>query len=114
MLEQPSQPTQPDQPEPKTPTLDDVGTRYEHLQDHLEGLEAARDRLLSRGGNLSLDEKQRLVAITIAADVTRKTVEAFMGLNNTNVDYQLYRILSSVPAKADDIPGERGTPLCEK
>ena len=102
-----------DQSEQKAPSLNDVGTRHQHLQDHLEALECVRDRMMERGqGRLSYLEKQKLLEIAIAANVLQKTIDAFLGIGtDTSTEYQLYKLLNSVPKKADDIPNERGTPL---
>ena len=95
----------------KEPTLNDVGTRYTHLSEHCDSLEFVRDRLLAKT-NLTFVEKQWLVRLTIAAEVTRKTIDSFAGFNSSNLDYQLYRLLNTVPKNAKDLPSERGTPLC--
>ena len=104
---------QPEQREQKIPSLNDVGTRYEHLKDHLEALEFVRDRLVAKGDNgMSYSDKVRLTQIVVAIEVLKKTVDAFLGItSDTTIEYQLYRLLNSVPAKAEDIPSERGTPL---
>ena len=100
-----------DIPNPAEPTLNDIGTRYEHLKEHYEALEAVANRLQARNA-LSVEDKQRLIKLTIAAEVTKQTLDAFLGLSGANLEYMMYRIVKSVPKNADDIPSERGTPLC--
>ena len=98
-------------PAPKEPSLDDVGTRYDHLREHYEALMEVCGSLLRRPA-LSVEDKQRLVKLTMASEVVKGTLDAWMGLSTTNVDYMMYRMLKTVPKNADDIPSERGTPLC--
>jgi hypothetical protein len=92
------------------PQLTDYGTRYEHLQDHYEALEACVEVLKSRG-LYSIDDKQRLSKLTIAAEVMRNTIDSYAGMNSTESEYALYKVLNSIPEHPENIEGGRGTPL---
>ena len=91
------------------PQLTDIGTRYQHLQDHYEALEACIEVLKSRG-MYSIDDKQRLIKLTVAAEVMRSTIDSYAGLNDSTGEYALYRTINSI-GKPETIEGGRGTPL---
>lgn len=95
--------------EPLKPELSDWGTRYEHLQDHLESLEACVEAL--KGRIYSADDKARLIKISAAADVMRATIDSYADINDTVSEYKLYRMLNGIPKDPAEIEGGRGTPL---
>ena len=95
-------------PEPvKEPTADDIGTRLEHLQDHREALEAIVDILKKQ----ARPDPARLAKFIAALEVINVTVDAYSGYREAPTEYQLYRLINSVPKKGDEIEGGRGTPL---
>jgi hypothetical protein len=91
-------------------TLEDIGTRYQHLLDHCEALEACVEVLRSRGVYTPAD-KERLVKISIAAEVARATVDTYTGIKAPTAEYALYRMLKNIPKNPESIVGGRGTPL---
>ncbi len=93
----------------KEPELTDIGTRYEHLQEHLDALEACVEALKSRAHGP--ETRQRLMKLTIAAEVMRATIDSYAGVNANANEYALYRLLNSIPEHPENIEGGRGTPL---
>jgi len=92
------------------PDLTDIGTRYEHLKDYADALEACVDIVESRGLT-SQSDKQRYIELSIAAKVIKHTIDTFAGYGDVRTEYLLYKLLHSVPVKAEEIEGGRGTPL---
>jgi hypothetical protein len=92
-------------------SLSDVGTRYEHLQEHCDSLEACV-AVLKAKGIYSQNDKERLAKLTAAFEVTRATLDAFTGINESTTEYSLYRLLNSIPKDPEAVEGGRGTPLC--
>lgn len=97
------------EPKPKEYLLSDVGTRYEHLQDHLDSLNACVDVLKDRVH--SATDKARLIKLAAAADVMRATIDAYADIGGTVNEYKLYRLLNTIPKDLAAIEGGRGTPL---
>jgi hypothetical protein len=95
---------------PKEPSLEDVGTRFEHLQDHFDSLAAVID-VMKRRQYLSANDKQKIVHLQIAADVMRATIDSYAGWTDSRTEYALYRIINGVSVKPEEIQGGRGTPL---
>lgn len=93
------------------PSMNDVGTRYEHLKDFLDSLYACIGRMEERGVKTNSDQG-KMLKLQIAADVMKSTLDAQVGYNASNTEYQLYKMIDSIPAKAESIEGGRGTPLC--
>ncbi len=96
---------------PKEPTLNDIGTRYTHLNDHYEALEAIITSMLTRP-HLGPAEKGVLIKLRNAADVIKSTIDSYAGLGSSSAEFALYRLVNSVPDKPELIEGGRGTPLC--
>ena len=97
------------EPEKKEASLQDIGTRYEHLNDHYEALEICVDVLSKR---LFTDkDKQKLHKLTIAAEVMRDTIDSYMGHNRETSEYTLYKVLNGIPKDPAQVEGGRGTPL---
>jgi hypothetical protein len=92
----------------KEPELTDVGTRYEHLKDYAEALQACAEILENRGLNTPSDY-QKFIKFKVSAELAQHTVDNFAGYKDTGVDLYINRLLS-VP-KAEEIEGGRGTPL---
>ena len=97
---------------PKEPSLEDIGTRYKHLTDHYEAIEAVLTALLARP-NPGAKEKEVALKLQHAADITKTTIDTFAGLHNQSVEFQLYRLVNSVPKDPETVEGGRGTPLCK-
>jgi len=95
--------------EKKQHSLEDVGTRYEHLQDHYEGLVAAAESLKKRAN--TPEAKATLIKITQAAEVMKATIDSYAGLTDTTFEYKMYRLLKSIPKDPNAIEGGRGTAL---
>lgn len=91
------------------PTLNDIGTRYEHLKDHLDGLLTAVERL--KTNSYTQADKDRLIKLSVAAEVLQSTIDAFAGFNDPRAEYYLYRVCNDIPKKPEEIEGGRGTPL---
>ena len=91
------------------PTLNDIGTRYEHLKDHLYGLTVSIDIL--KGRYQTLATKERLNKLVFAAEVLQLTIDSFAGFNDQKVEYYLYKTLNSIPKNPEEIVGGRETPL---
>ena len=100
---------QPQKPS-KEPSLEDVGTRYEHLRAHYESLTACVESLEARGVPIS---DPRLYKLAFAAEVVELTIDAYAGYQNQNTEYSLYKLINSIPEKGDLVEGGRGTPLCK-
>jgi uncharacterized protein YyaL (SSP411 family) len=95
----------------KIETMDDIGTRLEHLTAHAEALEACAEILKARS-QYSPSDKERYLKIAIAAEVTRATVDTVTGVNNKQeLEFKLYKILKDIPKDPSQIEGGRGTPL---
>lgn len=90
--------------------LNDIGTRYQHLNDYRDSLEFAVKMLQDRGLH-SLSDKQRFMKFTAAHEAVSITIDAFAGLKEKGADYYMYKLLNSVPKDAETVPSERGTPL---
>ena len=91
------------------PTLNDVGTRYDHLKEHLDGLVTAIEALKLRAR--SRENNERLLKLTLAAEVLQGTLDAYSGLNDPRGEFYLYRLFNGIPKNPEEIEGGRGTPL---
>jgi hypothetical protein len=96
---------------PKELTLEDVGTRYQHLNDHYEFLEAVISDLLARP-NAGPQEKQVAIKLRNAADIVKSTIDSYAGLNDSKAEFGLYRLINGIPKDPNTVEGGRGTPLC--
>jgi hypothetical protein len=95
----------------KIETMDDIGTRLEHLTAHAEALEACAEILKARS-QYSPADNERYLKIAIAAEVTRATVDTVTGVNDkSKLEFALYKMLKDIPKDATSIDGGRGTPL---
>jgi hypothetical protein len=101
---------EPTKPKFNEPTLQDIGTRYQHLLEHYEALEAVVDILKSKD-YLSQIEKVKLIKLSTAAEVTRATIDAYAGFNDSPGQYSLYHLIENLPLRGEVIEGGRGTPL---
>jgi hypothetical protein len=95
---------------PKPQLLSDVGTRGQHLLDHCESLEAVVEILKKRGA-FSPADKERLIKLTVAAEVLKLTLDTYVGVNDKGNEFKLYQLLKDIPKDAASIEGGRGTPL---
>jgi hypothetical protein len=101
----------PGQPLKKIELFDDIGTRIEHLAAHADALEACAELLKARS-QYSPSDKERYLKVSIAAEVTRATVDSYTGVNDKNkLEYDTYRLLKDIPKDPCSIEGGRGTPL---
>lgn len=98
------------EPEKKEPSLDDIGTRFEHLSDYADALEACAD-ILEKKGLKNQNDQQRYIKFRVAYEVIRTTIDSFSGYSDSRVEYQLYKMLHSIPSEANKIEGGRGTEL---
>jgi|WetSurMetagenome_2_1015567.scaffolds.fasta_scaffold603063_3 hypothetical protein len=94
----------------KEPELTDIGTRYEHMKDYADALEACAIILESRGSN-SNEDRARLAKFKIAAELAQHTIDNFSGYKDARAEYGIHKLLQTIPSKADEVEGGRGTPL---
>lgn len=92
------------------PTLNDIGTRFEHLQDHYEALIACIE-IMEQRKYISKADTERITKMKMAAEVVRGVIDAYSGYSESNVQYKLYHLLSNIPVNPEHIEGGRGTPL---
>jgi len=97
------------EPNKKEYSLEDIGTRFEHLNDHFEALEVCIDVLSKR--IFTDSDRQRLMKITMASEVLRDTIDSYMGQNKDTNEYALYKVLNGIPKDPAQVEGGRGTPL---
>ena len=94
----------------REPQLTDVGTRYEHLKDYAEAMEACADILEGRGLKTRSDV-ERFLKFKVAAEMAQHTVDNFIGLRDAATTISLRNLLESVPDSSEGLEGGRGTPL---
>lgn len=92
------------------PSLNDIGTRYDHLRDYAEALDACAKRLEDRGVKTPSDQG-KLLKFQIASEVIKSTLDAQSGYNGSSTEYSLYKLLNGIPDKGDQVQGGRGTEL---
>ena len=98
------------QQEPKEPSLDDVGTRYQHLKDLQTVMEAVMDRVKERPV-LTPEQAQKLMEFAVATQVIKSVIDSMSGINGYMEEYKLYQLLNKIPDNPEEIQGGRGTPL---
>lgn len=80
--------------------MNEVGTRYEHLSQYRDDLQACADLILNRGIK-SLPDQQRYAKFAVAATVITETLDTLSGYRGAGVDYSLYKLLNGVPRTAE-------------
>jgi hypothetical protein len=91
-------------------SLEDVGTRYDHLMDLKGAIELVIERIKEKNV-ISPVDTQKLFEFTVMARGIQTVLDSMSGLNGYIVEYQLYKMLNNIPTDPTKIEGERGTPL---
>jgi hypothetical protein len=89
-------------------SLQDVGTRYEHLYDLLELYECAYEILMGKPVR-SQEESAQVYELKYAIKLLRKVLESVADMDRKMFD--LRRTILSLPKNPLMIEGGRGTPL---
>jgi hypothetical protein len=96
--------------ESKPLSLNDIGTRYEHLMD-LKGAIDSVIQILKDKKHLNPDDMQKLLEFQIMAQGIQLTIDSIARYTNYMEEYKLYKTIDSIPSDPAVIEGGRGTPL---
>lgn len=100
-----------EQPEVRMKTLDDVGTRYQHLKDLADSWEATIAIITERKPVNTPEQRQKLAKICIAYEILNITIDSFAEYHDPDKQYTLYRTIESVPMLPVELTG--GTTECK-
>ena len=97
------------QEQPKESTAEDVGTRYQHLLDYRDSLEMCIELLKERSAN-TLVKQQRIGKLMISLEIINATLDAYSGYKNNGTEFNLYKLINSVPNTKEDLKAIGGIP----
>ena len=99
------------EPQIPEPLPTDIGTRLDHLTQYRDSLETCIEIVKARPYHT--DTQQKLIKFAVALEVLNVTIDSFSGYIDRSTEYNLYRLLNSVPKNAEQLLIIGGKPLNE-
>lgn len=95
---------------PKIPTLNDIGTRFDHLMELKDAFEICIE-IIKKKQYIDNIDAQKLIEFSICAKGIQVTIDSLSGYHSNETDFVLYKLINSVPKDPSMVDGDSGTPL---